>query len=57
MNKNIPTEMDFRIEAKNAKKCSEMFAHREDITIPKVIDEFTSSRTLVMSFEEGISVT
>ena len=57
VSKNIPTELDFRIEAENAKRCKEMFAGDKNVSVPKVYDEFTSERTLVMSFEEGISVT
>ena len=34
-----------------------MFANNKNVHVPTVYDEFTSDRTLVMSFEEGISVT
>ena len=57
VSKNIPIEMDFRIEAQNAKRCKAMFANNKNVHVPTVYDEFTSDRTLVMSFEEGISVT
>jgi len=49
--------MNFRIEAENAKRCKAMFAHSKNVRVPKIYDEFTSDRTLVMSFEKGISVT
>ena len=52
----IKTEMDFRIEAENCKKCKEMFKDRKNVTAPKIFDEFSTPRTLVMSFEQGISV-
>ena len=57
VSKNIPIELDFRIEASNAKRCKEIFADNKNVYIPKIFDEFTSERTLVMSFEKGISVT
>lgn len=57
MSKNLPIEMNFRIEAENAKRCKAMFAHSKNVSVPKIYDEFTSDRTLVMSFEKGISVT
>jgi len=57
VSKNIPIEMDFRIEASNAKRCAEIFKDDKRICVPKVFDKFTKSRMLVMSFEKGISVT
>jgi len=57
VSKNIPIELDFRIEAENVKRCRKMFEGNKNVSVPKVYDEFTSDRTLVMSFEEGISVT
>lgn len=57
VSKNIPIEMNFRIEAANAKRCKAIFEGNPNICIPKIFDEFTSDRTLVMSFEKGLSVT
>jgi len=57
VSKNIPIEMDFHIEAENCKRTKAMFADNPNVVIPKIYDEFTSDRTLVMSFEKGISVT
>ena len=52
----IKQEMDFRIEANNCKKCGEMFKDSKNVVVPKVFDEYSTPRTLVMSFEEGMSV-
>lgn len=57
VSKNIPIEMDFRIEASNAKRTAKIFENDKRICVPKVYDKFTKSRLLVMSFEKGISVT
>jgi predicted unusual protein kinase regulating ubiquinone biosynthesis (AarF/ABC1/UbiB family) len=34
-----------------------MFEKWDNVTVPKVYDEFTRDRILVMSFEEGTPVT
>ena len=57
VSKNIPIEMNFHFEAENCKRTKAMFADNPNVVIPKIYDEFTSHRTLVMSFEKGISVT
>ena len=49
--------MNFHIEAENCKRTKEIFKDNPNVFIPKIYDEFTSDRTLVMSFEKGISVT
>lgn len=52
----IKQEMDFRIEANNCSKCREIFKDSKSIVVPKVYDEYSTPRTLVMSFEEGTNV-
>ena len=44
-------------EAKNCEKCAEIFKDNKNIAVPKVYTEFTTSRVLTMSFEEGIPAT
>lgn len=59
MNRNIPLELDFRIEASNVAKCTECLAdliRSGDVAVPRVIPELSSNRVLTMSFEEGAFV-
>jgi len=53
----LPLEMDFRLEAKNCKRCGEIFDGHPRIKVPKVYDEFTRERILVMEFMSGVNVT
>ena len=50
-------EMDFRNEARFAKRCGEIFKNNNQVSAPKIFDEFTRDRLIVMSFEEGTPVT
>ena len=52
----LPTELDFTLEAKNAKRCAQIFKDNKRVHVPKIYSEFTFGRMLVMSFETGISV-
>jgi len=53
----LPNELDFKKEAKNAKRCKEIFKNNPNVAVPSVYDELTSERVLTMSFESGISAT
>jgi aarF domain-containing kinase len=53
---NLPKELDFRVEARNAQLTSTAFAHRPDVVCPTVYPALSSQRVLVMSFEEGVYV-
>jgi predicted unusual protein kinase regulating ubiquinone biosynthesis (AarF/ABC1/UbiB family) len=52
----LPVELDFRIEAKNAIRCAEIFKNNKRVKVPKIYLELTGERMLTMSFETGISV-
>ena len=52
----LPLELDFRREAKNCKRCAEMFKDNKRVKVPKVYEQYTTPRMLIMSFETGISV-
>ena len=52
----LPAELDFVLEAKNTKRCAKMFENNQNVVVPKVYDEHTTERVLVMSFETGISL-
>jgi len=53
----LPQELDFVKEAKNCKRCGEIFKNNKNVSVPKVYDELTTERVLTMTFEEGISAT
>ena len=53
----INNELDFRIEAANAKKTFEKFVNNNYLYVPKIYDEFTRKRVLVMEYIDGIPIT
>lgn len=50
-------ELDFENEAKNAERFGRQFVDDVTIKVPRVYEEFTSSRVITMDFLSGISVT
>ncbi|CAG9529963.1 unnamed protein product [Cercopithifilaria johnstoni] len=56
MKRNLPMELDFRVEAANAKKLEEMFSHLDYLKIPKIYDEYTTERVLVMEYCDGAQI-
>lgn len=60
MNKNIPMELDFRIEASNLHKCERLLqslVQTGQVAFPHVYSDLSSRRVLTMSFEDGCYVT
>uniref|UniRef100_A0A6G1SCL8 Putative aarF domain-containing protein kinase 1 n=1 Tax=Aceria tosichella TaxID=561515 RepID=A0A6G1SCL8_9ACAR len=51
--KNIPQELDFRHEGRNADKTRRLLEHFDWLKIPKIHWEFSSSRILLMDFVTG----
>ena len=51
---NLPTELDFRIEADNAEAAAAAFKHRPDVRVPGVYRAVSSARVLTMTFEDGV---
>ncbi|XP_076637322.1 aarF domain containing kinase 1 isoform X2 [Colletes latitarsis] len=51
--KNIPRELDFTQEGKNAEKVQQIFSHYHWLKIPKIYWEISSRRVLTMEFVEG----
>eukprot|EP01016_Furgasonia_blochmanni_P035758 TRINITY_DN3995_c0_g3_i3.p1 TRINITY_DN3995_c0_g3~~TRINITY_DN3995_c0_g3_i3.p1 ORF type:complete len:342 (-),score=39.36 TRINITY_DN3995_c0_g3_i3:4-1029(-) len=49
-------ELDFTLEAKNAKKTAALFKGNNDIYIPRVYSRFSSRRVLIMEFVEGAKI-
>jgi len=50
---NIPKELDFKVEAQNTETIRSMFRHLKWLKIPKIYDEYSSSRVLTLEFFEG----
>ena len=55
--KVILNELDFRLEAANAKKTYENFSDSEELYVPKIVDKFTTKKILVMEYIDGIPIT
>ncbi len=53
----INEEMNYRHEAESARRFRQNFATWHDVLVPRIVDEFTSERLIVMDFVEGIKVT
>ncbi|KPI83370.1 putative ABC transporter [Leptomonas seymouri] len=49
----LEREMDFTIEAENAKRFRRDFENSERVYIPRIFDEFTTKRLLVMEWIDG----
>ncbi len=57
LSKQVPRELDFVGEGKNAEKIAANFADVEDIVVPQIYWEYTTRRVLVMQFVEGVKIT
>lgn len=56
MNQNLPLELDFQVEFTNIQQASEFLTSMVksgDVAIPDPIPQYSSSRILTMTFEEG----
>lgn len=51
--KNIPQELNFSHEGKNAEKVSRLFSNYQWLRVPKIYWDVTTSRVLTMEFLEG----
>uniref|UniRef100_A0A8R1XMJ3 ABC1 domain-containing protein n=1 Tax=Onchocerca volvulus TaxID=6282 RepID=A0A8R1XMJ3_ONCVO len=56
MKRNLPRELDFRVEAANAKRLKEMFSHLDYLKIPKIYEEYTTERVLTMEYCNGAQI-
>lgn len=54
---NVPMELDFENEARNAERIASFFEDREDVVVPKIHHEFTTRRLLVMERMKGLKIT
>jgi len=57
MRKNIPMELDFINEGRNAERIAASFADVEDIVVPEIYWEHTTRRVLTMEYIDGVKVT
>ena len=55
--KIIMNELDFRIEAANAKKTYQNFTENNYLYVPKILDKYTTKKILVMEYIDGIPIT
>ncbi|KAI6223697.1 ABC1 domain-containing protein [Aphelenchoides fujianensis] len=51
--KNLPKELDFLHEAKNAEDAKRLFAHLPFLAIPRIYYELSAPKVLTMEFMEG----
>lgn len=51
--KNIPLELDFRHEGRNADKTRRLLEHFDWLKVPRIHWEYSSNRILLMDYEEG----
>ncbi|MCP9260737.1 putative aarF domain-containing protein kinase 1 [Dirofilaria immitis] len=56
MKRNLPRELDFRVEAANAKKLKDMFSHIDYLKIPKIYEEYSTERVLTMEYCDGAQI-
>jgi predicted unusual protein kinase regulating ubiquinone biosynthesis (AarF/ABC1/UbiB family) len=52
----IVQEMDFELEARNVKVFQRNLRHEEFVVIPKVYDELTTKKVLVLEYLEGVKI-
>jgi predicted unusual protein kinase regulating ubiquinone biosynthesis (AarF/ABC1/UbiB family) len=57
LGRQVPLELDFVNEGRNAEAAAELFRARGDVVVPAVHWEWTTRRVLVMEFVEGIKIT
>ena len=53
----MPRELDFEAEGRNAEAVAKRLRHRAEVAIPEIVWEHTRRRVLVMEYMDGIKVT
>jgi len=53
----VEMELDFRREAESTKRLGALLAGRDDVRVPRIFDQYTRDRVIVMEYLEGIQVT
>nr|CAG4640769.1 EOG090X047B [Eulimnadia texana] len=54
--RNLPCELDFTMEGKNAEQAAKLLQHLDWLHVPKVHWDLTTSRVLTMEFCDGLEV-
>ncbi|MBN1785728.1 MAG: AarF/ABC1/UbiB kinase family protein [Candidatus Methanofastidiosa archaeon] len=54
--KAIKRELDYNIEASNAKRFGHDFENIKEVKIPRIYDKYTTKRLLVMEYIDGVKV-
>jgi predicted unusual protein kinase regulating ubiquinone biosynthesis (AarF/ABC1/UbiB family) len=54
---NVPLELDFVNEGRNAERLAANFGGRDDIIVPRIEWDYTTRRVLTMEFVDGIKIT
>jgi predicted unusual protein kinase regulating ubiquinone biosynthesis (AarF/ABC1/UbiB family) len=57
LNANVPLELDFLNEGRNAEITAANFSEHDDFIVPKIYWEHTTRRVLTMEFVHGIKIT
>ncbi len=57
MKANIPLELDFINEGRNAERVAAGFADTVDIVVPEIYWEYSSRRVLTMEYIDGVKIT
>jgi predicted unusual protein kinase regulating ubiquinone biosynthesis (AarF/ABC1/UbiB family) len=52
----MPRELDFESEGRNAEAIAALLAHRSEVVIPYIVWEHTRRRVLVMEYMDGIKI-
>lgn len=53
----LPLELDFERESRAMWSLKRALSHREDVVVPRPVEELTTSRLLVMEYVEGVKIT
>lgn len=53
----VEMELDFRREAASTQRLGAILAGRSDVRVPRIYDEYTRDRVIVMEYLDGIQVT
>lgn len=53
----VPHELDFLCEGRNAERMGRLLADRQDVVVPRIHWAYTTRRVLVMEFMDGIKIT
>lgn len=53
----IELELDFRREAESTRRSADMLSERRDVRVPRIYEQFSRERVIVMEYLDGIQVT